>query len=113
MNGTIGFTPNGIQTPTISVRVDEYRNGILVGYVMRDIQMVILSCTTPNPTFAIDPNTLSGGVQNANGIDLCHGQNFSVCFDVASSVSTAILTINDKLSKYCSCINDDLFWNWY
>ncbi len=95
-NGSISFTPNGVQIPTLSVRVDEYRNGVLIGYVMRDIQMVILSCTSPNPTFAIDTNTLSGGVQNANGIDLCHGQNFSMCFDVASASPTAVLTVSDN-----------------
>lgn len=96
INGAINFTPNMVQTPTISIRVNEYRNGILIGYVMRDIQMVILNCTAPNPVFAIDTNLLSGGVISPNGIDVCAGTPLNLCFDITSASPTAVLTVNDN-----------------
>ncbi len=96
VNGSINFTPNMVQTPTISIRVDEYRNGVLVGYVMRDIQMVILNCNAPNPVFTIDTNSLSGGTLSPNGITVCAGAQLNFCFDITSASPAAILTVTDN-----------------
>lgn len=96
ITGGISFTPNLVQKPTISIRVNEYRNGILIGYVMRDIQMVFLNCTTPNPVYQIDSNSLSGGTLSASGITICSGQQVNFNFGITSADSNAILTIGDN-----------------
>lgn len=56
--GTISFTPSMIQVGVIAVLVEEYRNGIKIGEVRRDIQMnVVGGCIGVPPAFAppVDP----------------------------------------------------------
>lgn len=42
--GDIAFTPNGAQRPVVAVKIEEYRDGELIGSVWRDMQWVILPC---------------------------------------------------------------------
>lgn len=42
-NGNILVTPVSPEVDVIAYRIEEYRNGVLVGYVTRDIQITILS----------------------------------------------------------------------
>jgi hypothetical protein len=63
--GAMNFTPNTIQTCVVSIRVDEYRNGTLIGSTMRDIQVVVLSCSNQSPVVA-GPVSLTGGALVSN-----------------------------------------------
>jgi gliding motility-associated-like protein len=59
VTGTISFTPSMIQVGVIAVICEEFRNGIKIGQVKRDIQMnVVGGCIGTAPTFAdpVDPN---------------------------------------------------------
>lgn len=50
LTGQMSFVPQQQQVGVVTVRIDEYRNGILIGSTMRDIQVVILGaalCTPP------------------------------------------------------------------
>lgn len=58
--GQMFFVPQQAQVGVITVRVDEYRNGVLIGSTMRDIQVVVLGPPLCNPPY---------GVINENGID--------------------------------------------
>ncbi len=66
--GQMYFVPQQAQVGVIAVRVDEYRNGILIGSTMRDIQVVVLGpplCNPPYPQLdvdGIDSSTVNGGV---------------------------------------------------
>ncbi len=62
--GQMQFTPGFQEQDVLAVRVDEYRNGVLVGSTMRDIQVVILNCAIAIPDQ--DPIT---NVQNGNQVD--------------------------------------------
>ncbi|HRG90335.1 MAG TPA: hypothetical protein PLW44_15025, partial [Chitinophagales bacterium] len=62
--GQMQFTPAFQEQCVLAVRVDEYRNGILIGSTMRDIQVVILNCAIAIP--AQEPIT---NVQNGNQVD--------------------------------------------
>lgn len=75
--GDICFTPTQLQVTVMAVLVQEYRNGVLIGYVVRDIQITVLNCTNDLPT-------LSGinGTASYN-MTVCANQNF--CFDVFSN----------------------------
>lgn len=86
--GQISFTPNGIQVAVVTVLVQEYRNGILIGTTMRDIQIVVLNI----PGCGVPP-TFSGAIQNTvqNGFYLSP-QLVQVC--PGSSLSFGVSAIN-------------------
>jgi len=71
----ITFTPNTPQVPVFTVLLEEYRNGVLIATVMRDVQCVIQNCSNTIPE-------ISGinGVVNDYEIDVCVGT--TVCFDI-------------------------------
>jgi hypothetical protein len=52
VTGQITFTPNITQVAVVAVLVQEYRGGILVGSVMRDVQFNIVNCTNTIPTIS-------------------------------------------------------------
>lgn len=47
--GTVSFVPNIVQSAPICIRIDEYRSGVKIGEVFRDIQINILPCTNNLP----------------------------------------------------------------
>jgi hypothetical protein len=40
-NGTLSFTPSNIETSVYSIRVDEYRNGVKIGSIKRQEEILI------------------------------------------------------------------------
>lgn len=62
--GQMQFVPAFQEQDVLAVRVDEYRNGVLVGSTMRDIQVVILNCAIAIPS----QNPITN-VQNGNQVD--------------------------------------------
>lgn len=77
LTGTITFTPNAVQIGVICVRVQEYRNGVLIGETVRDMQFRVLGCSNQAPT-----------VTGINGtatytMTVCVGSN--TCFNVNSA----------------------------
>lgn len=57
--GTISFTPSMVQVGVIAIVCEEYRNGIKIGQIKRDIQMNVVSgCIGTAPIFAdpVDPS---------------------------------------------------------
>jgi len=47
--GQMCFTPIGEQQAVITVLIEEYRNGVLIGTTMRDLQVIVLDCTNDPP----------------------------------------------------------------
>ncbi|PCH92349.1 MAG: hypothetical protein COB85_08275, partial [Bacteroidetes bacterium] len=47
--GQMCFTPVGEQQAVITVLIEEYRNGVLIGTTMRDLQIIVLDCTNDPP----------------------------------------------------------------
>ncbi len=75
--GQIDFTPSQTNVDVLALRVLEYRNGVLVGSTIRDVQVKILNCTVP--AASMDPIANNN---NANSIDtvtvqLCPGTSAS------------------------------------
>ncbi len=76
--GAISFsTPNTPQVSVLCVLVEEYRNGVRIGYMRRDMQFNLLNCTNQNP--------VASGVNGTSNysITTCHSQQ--VCFNIAGS----------------------------
>jgi gliding motility-associated-like protein len=76
--GQMFFTPNGVQVAVITVLVEEYRNGVLIGSTTRDIQVVVVNlpgCANPAPLFTgAIPATVTGGFYiNPFNVQVCPG----------------------------------------
>jgi gliding motility-associated-like protein len=90
--GQMTFTPSIQQTAAITLRVFEWRNGILIGTVMRDIQAVVLNCNNAPPTLNQDTATLSGAQLGPTGnVEGCAFQPMTFCVWLTSPNDTAIL----------------------
>jgi len=74
-SGDVSFTPTqNNQITVMAIRIDEYRNGQLIGSVIRDIQVIVRNCNNTLPS-------VSGVNGTANySITVCPGQtvNFNV-----------------------------------
>lgn len=75
--GAMVFTPSAIQVGVLCVAVEEYRNGVRIGEVIRDIQFNVINCSNQSP--------LATGINGTNDFDtnICVGSQ--LCFTVNSS----------------------------
>ena len=89
--GGVSFTATATGAYVITERVSEYRNGVFIGSVMRDIQIVVQNCTTPSPNYGIDSLTILGGQLIGGVVQGCATDTLNFCFDITSTSSTAIL----------------------
>ncbi|MFN8299130.1 MAG: gliding motility-associated C-terminal domain-containing protein [Chitinophagales bacterium] len=101
--GQMQFVPGFQEQCVLAVRIYEYRNGVLVGSTMRDIQVVILNCAIAIPDQ--DPIT---NVQNGNQVDslsvqVCPGTPLK--FDIeCTDPANHNLTITSNLNTTPSAI---------
>ena len=57
--GVLTFTPTTVgQIAVICLRADEYRNGVVIGSVVRDMQINVLNCNNTPPVVAPVPNVV-------------------------------------------------------
>jgi gliding motility-associated-like protein len=85
-NGQMSFMPNQVLNCVVVNRVEEYREGILVGSNMRETTFIIMGC------YNTEPGQEVTGISNAvlleeSGnpvITACAGQRSVVSFDIAS-----------------------------
>ncbi len=82
--GQINFTPNSLMTSVLVVRVSDYRNGILRGYVTRDMQYSVTSSTINNTPVWGSVTNVSGATYNAatDVFKMCVGSTISFTTDV-------------------------------
>lgn len=84
--GQMSATPSGTQQAVVTVRVDEYRNGVLIGSTMRDIQFVVINCPANNLPQASGVN----GSQDYF-IEVCAGAQ--TCFNINTTDADASQTV--------------------
>ncbi len=106
--GQMTITPQGTQTAVVAIRVDEYRDGVLIGSTMRDMQVVVINCNNaaiqvappaniqppsavffpdpsgPGGTFVVCPNTTFTFTQDATD------PNAADIINMTSNISQAI-----------------------
>lgn len=81
-SGQMNFTPAGTQVAVVNVLVQEYRNGVLIGSTIRDMQVVVVNlpgCSNPAPQFSgVIQNTLQNGffINNFH-VQVCPGNVLS------------------------------------
>lgn len=84
--GTMNFTPTTIGSFIVVVKVDEYRNGVWIGSIYRDIFFVVVNCAGVNdvPTSTGMTNfTGTANLIDSATVEMCTGGSF--CFDVVIS----------------------------
>ncbi|MCX6295115.1 MAG: PKD domain-containing protein [Bacteroidetes bacterium] len=88
LTGDMCMTPTMIQVTVFAVLVQEYRYEMLVGSVVRDIQMRTISCTNTNPYVAGINNTGNYSLNACAGLPISFNIN---TFDVDSSQNVSIV----------------------
>lgn len=72
MSGQLEFTPNITQRSLVVIRVNEYKNGVLIGSSMREMTFVVLpDCNNKPPGGKVDSSTIVGGGLNKDEINVC------------------------------------------
>lgn len=93
--GQMTFTPTALGAATLTIRTREYRNGVEIGSIMRDVQVQVMRCTTQAPDPLPDPPT-GGGI--LNGVyQACIDQEIDFCFDIQAKEEGTILILEDNL----------------
>ncbi len=77
VTGTITFTPSIQQFAVVTVRVREYRNGVLIGELIRDVQFAIIACSNALPQVSGVNGTSSYAYETCAGVPFCFTVNSS------------------------------------
>ncbi len=75
--GDICMTPTQLDVTVMAVLVQEYRNGMLIGSVERDIQVTVINCNNDLPTLT--------GINGTNQFSATICANEPFCFDIYSN----------------------------
>lgn len=86
--GDICMTPQMLEVSVMAVKVSEYRNGELVGSVIRDIQVRVISCTNSNPSIS----GINGG--NTFSASTCAGSTLSFTINSSDPDANQNLTLS-------------------
>lgn len=80
---TVTPTPGNQVVGVFCVYVQEYRNGVLLNTIVRDIQMTVLQCPANNLPTVNAPTNITGG--SANGFVITTCVNSNLCFNLATA----------------------------
>lgn len=72
--GQLTFTPNLVQTSLVVYRVSEYRNGVLVGTSMREMNFITLNNCNNNPPGGVIASSSGGNVLDTTTVTVCQSQ---------------------------------------
>jgi hypothetical protein len=86
--GQVCFTTNNLSIPNLTVEVEEYRNGVLIGAIRRDMVYFITNCANSEPILSGIDNTLGTNYDTT----VCANQSINLTIsafdaDVADNVS--------------------------
>lgn len=86
--GDICMTPTNLEVTVMAVLVQEYRNGVLIGSVERDIQITVLNCNNNLPTLT--------GINGTNNFSatVCAGDQLCFFINSADADATQNVFIN-------------------
>jgi gliding motility-associated-like protein len=87
--GNLCVTPPSIISSVLAIKVSEYRNGVLIGSIIRDIQINVFNCGT------VTPPTLTGIDTNVVvDINNINDYTFELCGNGLQNINFDINTIN-------------------
>ena len=95
--GQISITPNGTQIAAIAVLVEEFRNGVLIGNTIRDMQIVVINCS--NNVLSVDPvSNVSGASLSGTTFSTCEGNNMSFRVRAQDPDATDLIQISETVT---------------
>lgn len=94
--GQITFTATTPGANVLAVRVKEYRNGVLIGSVSREITLNVFPCISDSPKVIVDASSVTGGYYQDSTIYGCAGQPLSFCWDTKAANSATIFSVSDN-----------------
>lgn len=94
--GNISYTPSQLGAQATAIRVKEYRNGILVGSTIRDIQVQVQNCNNTGINMELDTNSISNAVYNNGQIETCINKSISFCFNIDATIPGSIISVTDN-----------------
>lgn len=81
INGQMTFTPNLVQNALVVNKVEEYKNGVLIGSSMREMTFIVLNnCNNNPPSGILDTSSIVGArvdFADKNQVNVCIGDNVS------------------------------------
>ncbi|MCP4442996.1 MAG: T9SS type A sorting domain-containing protein [Aureispira sp.] len=90
--GQMTFTANGLQVPVLDIIVEEYRNGTLIGFVRRTMQMQFINCSNaPAELKEIWVEDATGTMQSQglnSTFTLCPGEDLHFQLNVSDPSGT-------------------------
>lgn len=99
--GDICMTPTNLEVTVMAVLVNEYRNGVLIGSVERDIQVTVINCSNIIPSVSGINGTNNFSASVCAGSQLCFnlfssdadaGQNTTITWDYSIPGATFVTT---------------------
>jgi len=96
-SGQMTLTPNQIQISIVSVLVEEYRDGQLIGSTIRDMQVVVINCMNNIPDTGI-PTNISGGEFDGATFQVCSGNTLSFDIEISDNDFVNALSVIDNLN---------------
>lgn len=91
--GQMSFTPNITQVGIMKVLVSEYRGGVLIGTVERDMQVVVQNCSDSVPQLS-NVNTTSGAAVMGSSTTVLIPPCTTGCFTFASATTNPDTSIH-------------------
>ncbi len=99
LTGQMSFTPDMVQIGIVTVLVQEYRNGVLIGYTVRDMQVVVISCNNNVPAVIPPlPSEVMGGSFDGSTFQVCAGNTLSFDIDATDLDAADILTVTSNIA---------------
>jgi gliding motility-associated-like protein len=93
--GLVQVTPTALGLNVVTVKVSEYRNGILVGEVRRDIQIATINCNITYPSSALNTTTVGNLNFNINTLyyEACPLDTVTFCVLMTGPIDTANISV--------------------
>jgi hypothetical protein len=110
VTGAINFTPSFAQVAIICIMVEEYRNGVKIGSVVRDIQFNVTNCSNNLPELSGIDSTTNYNTSVTAGNQMCFdifsvdadlGQNTSIAWNAGISNATFLTASAFNMATFC------------
>ena len=114
LTGDICITPTAVgEVSVMQVRIEEWRNGVQIGYIDRDIQLRVIDCIVPNTLPVVDGINGTGVFAASicagdtfcfftNSVDPDTGQNVTMTWNGAISTATFDTTSGPRpVGSFC------------
>ena len=104
ITGNLCITPTSILSGVLAIKVKEYRNGVLIGSIIRDIQINVFNCGTiiPPTLSKIDSSTIVDiNDINSYTFELCTDGLENINFDINTNFDSSNLLFRYLMTHKC------------